>query len=132
MSRWKNLLTEWKARRAGRRGVHSQIHRAARDVTGPTGWVFSASFDKLDQHGDAYIKSFDRRIPPSIFVSERDRTRHNTPMPLAERCIEDHPYATSSPLPVAELEALRAGVKRSPGPAIDDAKEPDASAEPTD
>lgn len=85
------LYVEWQARRAGRRGVHSSIHRATRDVTGPTGWVFSATWDKLDQHGEAYVRSFDPRIPPSIFVSERDRLRYNQPMPLVERCIEDHP-----------------------------------------
>lgn len=88
--RTRELYLEWKARRAGRRGIDSSIHRATRDVTGPTGWAFSATWEKLDQHGDAYMKSFDPRVPPSIFVSERDRLRHNHPMPLVERCIEDH------------------------------------------
>ena len=98
MSRWhelrswlKDLWVELRARRAGRRGVDSTIHKAARDVTGPTGWMFSGAWDKLDEYGDAYVQSFDRRLPPSIFVSERDRVRHGQPMPLVERCIEDHP-----------------------------------------
>ena len=51
--------------------------------------------DKLDEYGDAYVQSFDRRLPPSIFVSERDRVRHGQPMPLVERCIEDHPTKAS-------------------------------------
>lgn len=38
---------------------------------------------------DAYVKSFDRRLPPSEFVSERDRGRANLPIPVAERCLED-------------------------------------------
>jgi len=90
MARWVELRREWRARRAGRRGISNSIHRATRDVTGPTGWVFSATWDELDKHGDAYMQSFEPRVPPSIFVSERDRTRHGQPMPLAERCIEDH------------------------------------------
>lgn len=65
------------------------IARATRDVTGPTGWVFSNAWQQLDDHGDAYMKSFDRRIPPSIFISERDRKRHGQPIPVAERCLED-------------------------------------------
>jgi len=69
--------------------MNSNIARATRDVTGPTGNVFSNAWDQLDQHGDAYMKSFDPRVPPSIFVSERDRTRHNQPMPIVERCLED-------------------------------------------
>lgn len=91
LPRIRALYVEWQARRAGRRGLEPSIHRATRDVTGPTGWVFSATWDELDKHGDAYVRSFDPKIPPSIFVSERDRQRHGQPMPLVERCIEDHP-----------------------------------------
>ena len=89
MARMKDFFVEWQARRAGRRGMSPTIGRATRDVTGPTGWVFSNAWDQLDQHGDAYMESFDRRVPPSIFVSERDRTRFNQPMPIIERCLED-------------------------------------------
>ena len=90
MSTWtRDFRVELKARRAGRKGMSSDIARATRDVTGPTGWVFSNAWQKLDDHGDAYIRSFDRRVPPSIFVSERDRTRHSTPIPVSERCLED-------------------------------------------
>lgn len=49
----------------------------------------TATWDQLDEKGDAYMRSFDRRLPPSLHVSERDRTRANMPIPLVERCIED-------------------------------------------
>ena len=61
-----------------------------RDIVGPTGWVFSSAWEELDTHGEAYQKSFDRRLPPSLFISDRDRLRANQPMPLSERCIEDY------------------------------------------
>ena len=91
----RELWQELRARRAGRRGMSTGIARATRDVTGPTGWVFSNAWQQLDDHGDAYMKSFDRRIPPSIFISERDRTRHGQPIPGAERCLEDHSKSTT-------------------------------------
>lgn len=68
----------------------TDMARRTRDVTGPTGYVFSNAWDKLEEHGDAYMKSFDRRVPPSLFISERDRLRHGQPMPIVERCLEDH------------------------------------------
>ncbi len=64
--------------------------RVTRDVIGPTGWLSSNAWAQLDQHGEAYRQSFDRRLPPSLFVSERDRVRANQPMPIRERCIEDY------------------------------------------
>lgn len=85
----RDIRDEWRARRDGRRHVHNSIHQAARDITGPTGWVWSNAWDEVDRSGDAYVASFDRRLPPSTFVSERDRRRANLVMPLAERCIED-------------------------------------------
>lgn len=63
--------------------------RVIRDIVGPTGWVVSSAWQELDDHGEAYQNSFDRRLPPSLFVSDRDRLRASQPMPLAERCIED-------------------------------------------
>lgn len=88
-ARFSETWQELRARRAGRQGMSTGIARATRDVTGPTGWVFSNAWQQLDDHGDAYMKSFDRRIPPSIFISERDRKRHGQPIPVAERCLED-------------------------------------------
>lgn len=69
--------------------VGRPIGRATRDITGPMGTAFSNAWEKLDEHGDAYMKSFDTRIPPSLFISDRDRRRANQPMPVVERCIED-------------------------------------------
>jgi hypothetical protein len=43
----------------------------------------------MAKHQNAYIESFDRRVPPSIFVSERERSRHNIPIPLIERMISE-------------------------------------------
>jgi len=77
-------------RREYRKPVVPSNSRVTRDVIGPTGWLRSNAWDQLDQHGEAYKQSFDRRLPPSLFVSERDRVRANQPMPLSERCIEDY------------------------------------------
>ncbi len=89
MGWFKELRVEIKARRDGRRHVPSTIARATRDITGPTGYNVRNTLDQLEKHGDDYVRSFDRRLPPSTFVSERDRKRANLPMPVAERCIED-------------------------------------------
>lgn len=51
--------------------------------------MFSRGWDAMAKGSAAYVKSFDRRLPPSLFVSERDRTRANIPIPLVERCLED-------------------------------------------
>lgn len=85
------LYAEWKARRAGRQGMEpSGIFRATRDVIGPIGWMWSNAWDAMDEGKDAYVGSFDRRLPPSEFISARDRTRHGIPIPLVERVVEDH------------------------------------------
>ncbi len=89
MGRIREFFAEWKARRAGRRLASHDIRRSARDIIGPTGYNWSGAWDLLDKDGDKYLESFDRRIPPSEFVSKRDRTRQNIPVPLVERCIED-------------------------------------------
>ncbi len=86
---WRSLTKEWKARRAGRRHYANDIAKSARDVIGPTGWMWSNGWDAMEKGSKAYIDSFSPKIPPSIFVSERDRLRGNIPVPLVERCIED-------------------------------------------
>lgn len=86
---WRALTAEWKARRAGRRHVADDIYRPARDVIGPTGWMWSNGWDAMQEGSEAYLRSFDPRVPHSMFISERDRTRSNIPIPLIERCIED-------------------------------------------
>lgn len=59
--------------------------------------MLTRSVDALGASGDAYLKSFDDHIPPSLFVSERDRTRLNQPIPLAERAIRDVAAGTADP-----------------------------------
>jgi succinylglutamate desuccinylase len=97
MSRVKELLAEWKARRAGRRHVNSDVYRRTRDITGATGFVTSRAWAHAEESGEAYIQSFDEgRLPPSLHISARDQIRAGKAMPLAERCIEDlaNPDAT--------------------------------------
>ncbi|MGD2059926.1 MAG: hypothetical protein PVF87_03605 [Acidimicrobiia bacterium] len=86
---WKSMRDEWRARRAGRKGLESDLPRSARDIVGPTGWMWSRGWDAMAEHSRAYVDSFNRKIPPSIFVSERERTRHNIPIPLSERMISE-------------------------------------------
>ena len=44
----------------------------------------------MAENTSAYVESFDRKVPPSIFVSERERSRHNIPIPLSERMVSEH------------------------------------------
>lgn len=85
----RSLRDEWLARRAGRRKLESDLPRSARDIVGPTGWMWSKGWDEMAKHQAAYVKSFDRRVPPSIFISERERSRYNIPIPLVERMIAE-------------------------------------------
>lgn len=64
--------------------------RSARDIVGPTGWVWSKAWDELEKHQSTYMRSFDPKVPRSIFVSEREGTTHNIPIPVAERMLETH------------------------------------------
>jgi len=91
-SRIKEFLGEWAARRHGRQSMEkSGISRTVRDVTGPIGNAHSRSWDLARDKTKQYNHSFDPRIPPSLFVSERDRQRAGQVMPISERCIEDWP-----------------------------------------
>ena len=69
----------------------------------------SQGWKRLEEDGNRYMKSFDPRVPPSLFISQRDATRHNMPMPLVERCIEDYNdddvLVDHQPLTVADIEA---------------------------
>lgn len=85
----RELRLEWLARRRGAKHVSADIRKAARDIIGPTGWQWSPSWDLLEKKGDAYVRSFDPRVPRSIHISHRDRMLANMPVPLVERCIED-------------------------------------------
>ena len=89
MFRIGDILAELLARRLGRRFVPADRARAMRDLTGSTGLGTSRAWDEASRGADAYIDSFDRRLPPSLHISHRDQVRLNQPMPLVERCIED-------------------------------------------
>ena len=89
MAWFAELRQELRARREGRRYVDNTITRPTRDITGPLGWAFSSTYEEVAKSGGAYNASFDRRIPPSLFVSERDRSRAGMPIPVVERCLED-------------------------------------------
>lgn len=56
-----------------------------------TGASLSGAYELLEKDDGAYIRSMQKEppLPPSLFVSERDRVRHGNAIPLAERCIED-------------------------------------------
>ena len=82
-------LAEWAARREGARQLPRDIFTAARHIVGPTGYAWSGAWQRLDEDGADYLRSFDPRIPPSVFLSPSDLTRSIHPVPLAERCIED-------------------------------------------
>lgn len=100
MSRIREFFSEWAERRRGHRHTNRDIQVAARDLGGPLGNMFSAGWATLDDKSAArdYVGSFDRRLPPSEFVSERDRLRSNRPIPTAERCLEQHgPNAKAEP-----------------------------------
>ena len=88
----KEFFAEWSARRSGHKAMESTgLHKTVREVTGPVGNAHSRSWDMASTHNKKYNQSFDPRVPPSLFVSERDRKRANQPMPVSERCIEDWP-----------------------------------------
>lgn len=90
----RDFWLEARARSAGRKamGNDHNTFAAARGIVGATGNSFSNAWDLLEKDGDAYVRSMnrDRAIPPSLFVSERDRVRLGETVPLVERCIEDH------------------------------------------
>ncbi|MCP3992245.1 MAG: hypothetical protein GY724_24460 [Actinomycetia bacterium] len=83
--RWLRLL-----RSARPRPTPDQHLRAAREIIGPTGNFFSAGWEQFEKGHAGYLRSFQPRVPPSIHISHRDKTRANLPIPLSERCLEDH------------------------------------------
>ncbi len=107
MGWFREFRAEIKARRAGRKFVPNDIRRSAREITGPTGWVLSRHWKALDSHGEAYLKSFDPRIPPSLHISQRDATRYNMPIPLVERCVEDWGKESGAEPEATEVDTSR-------------------------
>lgn len=104
MGRLRDFRNEWIARRAGSKWVSRDIQKSARDVLGAIGYGWSNAWDTMAESSDAYVKSFDPRIPPSLFISQRDRTRLNQPIPLVERRIEAHGDDGESDLTAEELD----------------------------
>ncbi len=89
MGRWSEFVEEWKARKAGRKHVSSDLSTAARDLSGRLGYGTTALWDQVEGGQAAYKESFDRRLPPSLHISERDRIRAGDPIPRQERRVED-------------------------------------------
>jgi len=89
-------------------GPDKSTFRTARGIVGATGGSFSGAWDLLEKDDGAYLRSMDaeRAIPPSLFVSERDRVRLGQAMPLAERCIEDYGNADAIPIGDWQTEEL--------------------------
>lgn len=108
--RLRAFLIEARAGAAGRRamGADNSTFNAARGIIGPTGNSFSNAWEHLEKDGAAYNRSMDREraIPPSLFVSERDRVRHGLAVPLSERCVEDHRNPDAMPIGKWEIEEL--------------------------
>ena len=88
----RSVLVEWRARRAGRKGMPHDVAlaRVVREVSGLPGSITPQGWEIVAEDPEGFVESFDEKLPPSLFVSERDRTRHGMPIPLVERAIEDH------------------------------------------
>ena len=69
----------------------SDIFTATRHVTGAIGAGTSPAYDALAKGGESLNRSLrENPLPPSTHISHRDATRHNIPVPLSERCLEDY------------------------------------------
>lgn len=104
MGRINDYFVEWRARRAGSKYLSKDIQKSARHVIGPTGNGFSNAWEAMAESSEAYVESFERKIPPSLFISRRDNTRFNQPIPLVERRIEAHNQDGSDDVTAAELD----------------------------
>ncbi len=85
----KDLLDEMTARREGRHRLRSTSFRSARHIVGPTGNMFSKGWERYAEGSDAFVRSFDPKVPSSIHISHRDSLRRNLVVPISERCVED-------------------------------------------
>lgn len=91
-------------------GSRRSVFDTVRGIVGPTGNSFSKGWEMLEKDDGAYLRSMrsEQHLPPSLFVSERDRRRHGLPVPLVERCLEDHGSETVMPVrewQIADLES---------------------------
>ena len=112
----RELKAEWKGRRAGRRAVSRGAH-PIREIVGPTGYMFSNGWSRAAEGQEAFHRSFDPQIPPSIHVSHRDSIRANQAMPLSERCIEDWNDEVSYPDPHDTFDLRSDRPSATPDPA---------------
>lgn len=130
MKRLRRFFSEWAANRAGRQPIdQGPMRRASRDIIGPTGYMLTRSVDVLGESGDAYLKSFEDHMPPSLFVSKRDRTRLNQAIPLPERAIPDIVAGTADPDLEGYEEAFRQMDREAVERLIDAAGGPDPSSD---
>ncbi len=95
MSRWSEFREEWKARKAGSKHAPKEFSTAARDLSGRLGFGTTRLWDHVEEGQTAYKESFDRRLPPSLHISERDRIRAGEPIPRQERMMGDFKNAES-------------------------------------
>ena len=93
--RFRAAIAEWWASRAGRVALPNDMVKATREITGPTGFVNSPTWDSMAAGRHAYTRSFDPRVPASLHISQRDGARNGSVIPIAERCIED--WGTADP-----------------------------------
>lgn len=95
VQRIRAAFAEWWASRAGRVALPNDMVKATREITGPTGFVNSPTWDSMAAGRKAYNRSFDPRVPPSLHISQRDGARNGAVIPISERCIED--WQSSNP-----------------------------------
>jgi hypothetical protein len=102
---FREIRAELRGRRAGRAGYEARSsQRSVRHIVGPTGNMFSNGWKRMEEGAEAYQRSLEPRIPPSIHISHRDATRHNVPVPLQERMIEDWQNPVPYPDPYEGLD----------------------------
>lgn len=89
MSRWSEFREEWRARKAGSKHAPKDFSKSAIELSGRLGHGTSRLWNHVEKSGAAYRDSFDRRLPPSLHISERDRIRAGDPIPRQERRPED-------------------------------------------
>lgn len=89
MGRWSEFREEWRARKAGSKHAPKDFSKSAIELSGRLGHGTSRLWDHVEESQTAYRESFDRRLPPSLHISERDRIRAGDPIPRQERRPED-------------------------------------------
>lgn len=113
---FREVRAELRGRRAGRAGLEvNKGYRPVRHIVGPTGNMFSNGWKQMEEGADAYQRSFEPRIPPSIHISHRDATRHNIPVPMQERMIEDWQNPVPYPDPYEGLDLTSGQRSRTRG-----------------